>query len=145
LCFVLTLSGAITVMSSTPSAQLRFVYWAGTLLMYLLLTLTIYVVVGQIFPPDDDAYPPERRITPAKVGAAMLVVGVSVAAISYLNLWAADDYFAYRACAAAGRSCEVTAAVWVVLGLRYAGLGLAVLSVPVLLVGLMLDGLEGWG
>lgn len=145
LCFFAALNGALFAMAVTQSAPLRFVYWAGTLAMYLLLTLTLYVVIGQIFPPDDDVYPPEQRITIATVGATMLIVGVALVIVSYLNLWAADDYFAYRACIETASDCSAGTGVWAIIGLRYGGFGLVGVSLPVLLVGLIVNGLEGWG
>ena len=146
LCFYLSFVGTLTYYSVGFSIEIAFLSWAGLLMVYLLLTLTVYLVMVQLFPHDDNAAAPPQGMTITRVGAWMLIGGTVLGILSYLNLWAADDFSAYQVCVAGGSDvCEANAAVWGVLGLRYAGWAAAGLSLPTLLVGLMVNGLEGWG
>jgi hypothetical protein len=146
LCFFASLYASLALVDVTLTAWGTWLYQAAVILMYMLLTLTIYGYVAQFWPQYQQPYEPEGGLNVVTVGALMLIIGLILVIVSYLNLWAAGDYFAFQACQlSGGTDCERTAGVVAALAQRYIGYGAAVLSVPVMLVGLLFNGVDGWG
>ena len=120
---------------------------AGMLLAYMLVTLQIYLFMSQFFPGEDDPeidYQVQQAVI-VRSGSIMLIVSLSLLILSYLNVWAAPAVNGYLACAQSGATdCTITTNGLIALVTRYIGAGGAVLSLPVLLVGLIVNGIPGW-
>ncbi len=145
LCFFASLYVTLALVEVNFTAWGTWLYQAAVILMYMLLTLTIYGYVAQFWPQYQQPYEPEGGLNIVTVGAYMLVLGLILVIISYLNFWAADDFFEFQVCQlTGGGDCQRGAGVIAALTQRYMGYGAAVLSVPVMLLGLLFNRLRGW-
>jgi len=126
-------------------ARLQFAYVAGSIAFYMLLILTVYVFMAQFYPAEQELYPPIRRYSLLRIGAWMLVGGGILLIIAYLNLWAAPDYLTYQGCRVLDTdTCELNGVTIAVLVQQWISYIAMALSLPVLLIGLIVEDLEGW-
>ncbi|MEL6150875.1 MAG: hypothetical protein AAFU54_11155 [Chloroflexota bacterium] len=133
------------VRQANNQARLAFATVAGGIAFYLLLILTVYVVIGQFFAAEQPLYEEPRRYSLLIIGAWMLIGGALLLMVAYLNLWAAPDFFLFQGCRIAGAGdCDPPTAVIAVIVQQWLSYIAMALSLPVLLLGLIIEDLEGW-